>query len=431
MPVVTPGQSPSVSSVIDLIGNTPLIRLSSFEAGLRNVELYAKAEWRNPGGSVKDRPAARMIADGERSGALTRDKILLDATSGNTGIAYAMIGAARGYRVRLCVPENVTPERKRILKAFGAEVVFTDPMEGSDGAIIKAQGDVRGGSGLVLLSGPVQQPRQLARALRHHRRRRSSSRRRAASRTSWPASARAARSSAPAGACASSSRRIRLISVQPDSPLHGLEGLKHMATAIVPGIYDPALADEDLGVEHRRGVRAARGGWRKEGLFVGISSGANLAGALNVARAGAGRGDRRDLLRRRREVSVRALLGRQAATVRPRAGRADGRCTLEAGVADAIRAHGVETYPERMLRRAVRPRRRGHGHVRAAEHHRGRPAAAVPRAAAGLPRGRAARHRDGRRAARLLPLAPGSSRRGRRSTTSTTRGRSFRTSSCP
>src|SRR4051812_45109471 len=109
MPVVTPGLPRTVASVVDLIGNTPLIRLAGFESGLRNVELYAKAEWRNPGGSVKDRAAARMIAEGEKSGALTADKIILDATSGNTGIAYAMIGAARGYRVRLCVPENVTP----------------------------------------------------------------------------------------------------------------------------------------------------------------------------------------------------------------------------------------------------------------------------------------------------------------------------------
>src|SRR6476646_9412253 len=139
MAVVTPGQSPTAASIVDLIGNTPLIRLSQFEAGLRNVELYAKAEWKNPGGSVKDRAAARMIVDGEKSGALTRDKVILDATSGNTGIAYAMIGAARGYRVRLCVPENVTPERKRILKAFGAEIVFTDPMDGSDGAILRAK----------------------------------------------------------------------------------------------------------------------------------------------------------------------------------------------------------------------------------------------------------------------------------------------------
>ena len=139
MPVAIPGLPRTATSVVDLIGNTPLIRLSAFETGLRNVELYAKAEWKNPGGSVKDRPALRMIQDGERSGALTRDKVILDATSGNTGIAYAMIGAARGYRVRLCVPSNVTPERKRILKAFGAEIVFTDPMQGSDGAILKAR----------------------------------------------------------------------------------------------------------------------------------------------------------------------------------------------------------------------------------------------------------------------------------------------------
>src|SRR5262245_4469256 len=139
MSVVTPGLPRTAASIVDLIGNTPLIRLSNFERGLRNVELYAKAEWKNPGGSVKDRPAARMILDGERSGALTRDKIILDATSGNTGIAYAMIGAARGYRVRLCVPENVTPERKRILGAYGADIVFTDPMEGSDGAILQAK----------------------------------------------------------------------------------------------------------------------------------------------------------------------------------------------------------------------------------------------------------------------------------------------------
>src|SRR5258706_16032837 len=139
MPVAIPGLPRTATSIVDLIGNTPLIRLSGFEAGLRTVELYAKAEWKNPGGSVKDRPALRMIQDGEKSGALTREKVLLDATSGNTGIAYAMIGAARGYRVRLCVPSNVTPERKKILTAFGADIVFTDPMQGSDGAILKVR----------------------------------------------------------------------------------------------------------------------------------------------------------------------------------------------------------------------------------------------------------------------------------------------------
>src|SRR4026207_1937627 len=139
MPVAIPGLPRNATSIVDLIGNTPLIRLASFEGGLRNVEPYAKAEWKNPGGSVKDRPALRMIEEGERSGALTRDKIILDATSGNTRLAYALMVAARGYRVKLCVPTNVTPERKRILKAFGAEIVFTDPMQGSDGAILKAR----------------------------------------------------------------------------------------------------------------------------------------------------------------------------------------------------------------------------------------------------------------------------------------------------
>ena len=153
-----------------MIGNTPLIRLSGFEGGLRNVELYAKAEWKNPGGSVKDRAAARMIAEGERSGVAHRDKIILDATSGNTGIAYAMIGAARGYRFRLFVPENVTPERKRILKAFGAEVVFTDPMQGSDGAILRVK-QMSKRAGALFYPGSVQQSGELARALRHDRRR--------------------------------------------------------------------------------------------------------------------------------------------------------------------------------------------------------------------------------------------------------------------
>jgi len=282
MVVVTPGQSPSVSSVIDLIGNTPLIRLSSFEAGLRNVELYAKAEWRNPGGSVKDRAAARMMADGERSGALTRDKILIDATSGNTGIAYAMIGAARGYRVRLCVPENVTPERKRILKAFGAEVVFTDPMEGSDGAIIKAKAMYAASPDLYFYPDQYSNPGNW----------------RAHYDTTGPEILEQTRGRithfvaglGTSGTFMGAGRRlreekagIRLTSVQPDSPLHGLEGLKHMATAIVPGIYDPALADEDLGVSTEDAFEYTRR-LAKEGLFVGISSGANLAGALDVAR---------------------------------------------------------------------------------------------------------------------------------------------------
>src|SRR6186713_509829 len=280
MVVVTPGQSPSVSSVIDLIGNTPLIRLSSFEAGLRNVELYAKAEWRNPGGSVKDRAAARMMADGERSGALTRDKILIDATSGNTGIAYAMIGAARGYKVRLCVPENVTPERKRILKAFGAEIVFTDPMEGSDGAIIRAKAMYAAEPDLYFYPDQYNNP---ANWLSHHD-------------TTAPEIIEQTEGRlthfvaglGTSGTFIGAGRRLRefnpsikLISVQPDSPLHGLEGLKHMATAIVPGIYDATIADEDIGVSTEEAFELTRE-LARSGLFVGISSGANLAGALSV-----------------------------------------------------------------------------------------------------------------------------------------------------
>ena len=282
MPVALPGHLRTASSVLDLIGNTPLIRLSSFEADLKNVELYAKAEWRNPGGSVKDRAAARMIADGERSGALTRDRIILDATSGNTGIAYAMIGAARGYRVRLCVPENVTPERKRILKAFGAEVVYTDPMQGSDGAIIRVKQMYAENPDRYFYPDQYNNPGNW----------------RAHYDTTGPeileqTGGRVTHFVAglgTSGTFVGAGRRLRevipaikLISVQPDSPLHGLEGLKHMQTAIVPGIYDPTLADQDLGISTEEAFELTRR-LAKEGLFVGISSGANLAGALQVAR---------------------------------------------------------------------------------------------------------------------------------------------------
>ena len=282
MPVTTPVPLTAANSILDLIGNTPLIRLSGFESGLRDVALYAKAEWKNPGGSVKDRPAARMIADGEQSGALTRDKIILDATSGNTGIAYAMIGAARGYRVRLCVPENVTPERKRILHAFGAEIVYTDPMDGSDGAILRAKAMYAAEPGRYFYPDQYNNPGNW----------------RAHYDTTAPeiieqTGGRVTHFVAglgTSGTFVGVGRRLRefnpaikLISVQPDSPLHGLEGLKHMETAIVPGIYDPSLADEDLAVGTEEAFELTRQ-LARQGLFVGISSGANLAGALRVAR---------------------------------------------------------------------------------------------------------------------------------------------------
>ena len=281
MSVVSPGPTRPSSSIVDLIGNTPLIRLSSFEAGLRRVELYAKAEWRNPGGSVKDRAAARMILEGERSGALTPGKIILDSTSGNTGIAYAMIGAARGYQVRLCVPANVTPERKKILKAFGAEVVFTDPMQGSDGAILRVKEMYAEHPDRYFY--PDQYNNEFNWRAHYDGTAPEIIEQTAGRITHFIAGL------GTSGTFVGAARRlrefndsIRMISIQPDSPLHGLEGLKHMETAIIPGIYDPALAHEDLGIATEEAFELTRQ-LAKQGLFVGISSGAALAGALRVA----------------------------------------------------------------------------------------------------------------------------------------------------
>ena len=273
-------------SIVDLVGDTPLIRLRRIEQTCPGVELYAKAEWKNPGGSVKDRPALRMIQEGIASGQLTADKRILDATSGNTGIAYAMMGAAMGYSVTLAVPENVTPERKRILRAYGAELVFTDPLEGSDGAIRMAQRlhDEHPGKYFYAdqynndfnwrshydTTGP-EIVRQAGPRLTHF-----------------------VAGLGTSGTFIGVGRRLReykkeivLASVQPDSPLHGLEGLKHMESAIVPGIYDPALADEDVRVGTEESYEMTRRLAQEEGLLVGISSGANLAGALKLARKGA------------------------------------------------------------------------------------------------------------------------------------------------
>jgi cysteine synthase B len=283
IPTITASVSPSI---VDLVGDTPLIRLRRIEQTVAGVELYAKAEWQNPGGSVKDRPALRMIQEGIASGRLTPDKRILDATSGNTGIAYAMMGAAMGYSVTLCVPENVTPERKRILRAYGAELVFTNPLEGSDGAIRMAQ------------KLNDEQPGKYFYADQYN----NDFNWRSHYDTTGPeiirqAGARVTHFVAGLGTSGTfigTGRRLRefkadivLASVQPDSPLHGLEGLKHMESAIVPGIYDPALADEDVRVGTEESYEMTRRLAQEEGLLVGISSGANLAGALKIARKGA------------------------------------------------------------------------------------------------------------------------------------------------
>jgi cysteine synthase B len=282
-PHVTDLQQKRGTSVVDLIGNTPLLRLKKFEAGLNNVALYGKAEWFNPGGSVKDRPAWNMVKEGLRTGALRPGKTLLDATSGNTGIAYAMIGASSGFPVRLCVPSNVTVERKRLLHAYGADLIFTDPMDGSDGAIREARKQVAAHLDEYFYPDQYNNdanwrahfettgPEILAQTegtITHFVAGLGTS-------GTFMGTGRRLRKENPA---------IKLISFQPDSPLHGLEGLKHMETAIVPGIYDPLLADTDMRVSTEDAYTMVRRLAREEGLLVGISGGAALAAALTVAR---------------------------------------------------------------------------------------------------------------------------------------------------
>lgn len=273
----------TASSVLDLIGGTPLVRFHRLERETPGVELYAKAEWQNPGGSVKDRAAARMIADGEASGRLRHGLTIVDATSGNTGIAYAMIGAARGYNVKLCLPENASPERKLILRAFGAELVLTNPLEGTDGAIREVRRMVTAEPDRYFYPDQYSNDsnwrahhdttapeiiEQTAGRLTHFVAGLGTS-------GTFMGTGRALRRFNPA---------IKLISFQPDSPFHGLEGLKHMASAIVPPIYDPALADEDLRVSTEAAYAMVRRLAREEGLMVGISSGAAVAATLDVAR---------------------------------------------------------------------------------------------------------------------------------------------------
>jgi cysteine synthase B len=269
------------SSVLEQIGNTPLLRLAKIAADLPGVEIYGKAEFFNPGGSVKDRPALNMILDGEQTGRLTRDRVILDATSGNTGIAYAMIGAARGYRVKLVLPANASRERKAMLKAYGAEMVLSDPGEGSDGAIRKCRQIYEANPDLYFYPDQYSNPANW----------------RAHFETTAPeiieqTGGRITHFVAAMGTSGSfvgTSRRlkrdlpnVKCISAQPSSGFHGLEGLKHMPTAIVPGIYDPNLADQNLWIETEDAYAMARRIGRDEGILVGISSGANVVAARKI-----------------------------------------------------------------------------------------------------------------------------------------------------
>jgi cysteine synthase B len=276
-------RSSGPAHLLDLIGNTPLLHLCAVSQDLGNVELLAKAEWFNPGGSVKDRAALHMVTQAQRSGRLRPGVTLLDATSGNTGIAYGMIGAARGFPVKLCMPANASEERKRILRAYGVDVVLTSPFEGSDGAIREARRLY------------AEEPDRYFYCDQYN----NDDNWRAHYHTTaveiWEQTGgritHFVAGLGTSGTFVGVTRRlkefnphIRCISFQPADAFHGLEGLKHMATAIVPGIYDPELADEDRGIETEDAYEMVRQLARTEGLLVGVSSGAALACARQVAR---------------------------------------------------------------------------------------------------------------------------------------------------
>jgi cysteine synthase B len=273
--------------VTDAIGRTPLLRLARVGAAA-GVVLHGKAEFLNPGGSVKDRAALAMIRDGERTGRLTSDRVILDATSGNTGIAYAMIAAARGYRVRLCLPANANAERKRMLAIYGAEIVLTDPAEGTDGAIRVAREIYAGEPDRYFYPDQYNNP---ANWRAHYATTAPEIWEQTGGRVTHFVAALGT-----TGTFVGTGRRlrelnpdIRLVSVEPDGPFHGLEGMKHLETAIVPGIFDASLADERAEVSTEAAYAMARRLAREEGLFVGISAAAAVSAALEIAqRAGEG-----------------------------------------------------------------------------------------------------------------------------------------------
>jgi cysteine synthase B len=283
------GSSLPGSSVIDRIGNTPLIRLNSVVRGLPGITLLAKAEWVNPGGSVKDRAAAAMVRKALANGSLRRGKTLLDATSGNTGIAFAMLGAALGFPVLLTMPSNVSPERKRILRAYGAQVEWTDPDQGSDGAILRARQLAAEHPGIYCY---MDQYSNDANWKAHYE-------------TTAPEIWRQTAGTVThfvaglgtTGTFVGTVRRLKelnpslqAISIQPDSPFHGLEGLKHLATAIVPAIYDPRLAQRNVEVETEAAYAMVKRLAREEGVMVGISAAAAVVASERIAREEAAQG---------------------------------------------------------------------------------------------------------------------------------------------
>jgi cysteine synthase B len=271
------------SRPVDLVGNTPLLELESISREVPGVTILGKAEWYNPGGSVKDRPALWMIRDGEKSGELGPGKVILDATSGNTGIAYAWIGAALDYKVKLCMPKNASEERKKVLRALGVEVVLTDPGEGSDGAIRKARRLYAEDPEKYFYPDQYQNP---ANPRSHFE---------STAPEIWEQTdgeiTHFVAGLGTSGTFVGTARRlkeynpeIKVISFEPDSPFHGLEGMKHMASAIVPEIYDPTIADESFGASTEEAYEMVKRLAREEGILVGISAGAAVATSLRVAR---------------------------------------------------------------------------------------------------------------------------------------------------
>ncbi len=270
-------------SVLELIGNTPLLRLSRIGSEFPNVEFFAKAEWFNPGGSVKDRPALSMVQAGLASGALRPGKTIIDATSGNTGIAYAMIGAALGYPVRLCLPDSASHERKRILGALGAGLVITSGDEGTDGAIRRVHEIVAAEPEKYFYPDQYSNP---ANWQAHYR---------TTAMEIWEQTSGSITHFVAAlgtsGTFVGTARKlkelnpsIRCISLQPDAAFHGLEGWKHMQTALRPAIYDDTLADENLEVSTEQAYRMVKRIARKEGLLVSPSAAAALLGCFHVAK---------------------------------------------------------------------------------------------------------------------------------------------------
>ena len=272
-------------SVIGTVGNTPLIELKRIGAEVAPVRIFAKAEWFNPGGSVKDRPALNMLLDGERRGALNREKIILDATSGNTGIAYAMFGAAMGYRVRLCIPASAGDMHQRILRAYGAELIITPSQAGSDGAIEEAMrlydqdpdlyfypdqynNDANWRAHYETTGPEILEQTEAEGGVTHFVAGLGTS-------GTFTGVGKRLRDHDP---------NIRLISVQPDSPMHGLEGWKHMPTSIQPGFYDESFADDNLWIPTEDGQEMIKRLAKEEGLLVGTSAGASVEAAYRVAK---------------------------------------------------------------------------------------------------------------------------------------------------